>query len=58
MQEERELPAGSFPGIYRCKKSGERIGFPIFGFAEEAEVWKERHFPQPRPRCRTIRVGS
>lgn len=47
VQEERELPAGSFPGIYRCKKSGERIGPPNFhGFAEALEVWKERHFPQ------------
>ena len=47
VQEERELPAGSFSGIYRCKKSGERIGPPNFhGFAEALTVWKERHFPQ------------
>ena len=46
VHEERELPTGSFPGIYRCKKSGERIGPPNFhGYAEAFEGWKERHFP-------------
>ena len=47
VKEERALPTGSFPGIYRCKKSAECLGPPNFhGFADAFEVWRERHFPQ------------